>query len=505
MRPSARARNRSSAWLAACVALVATGDASANGRFPTAQFFALGEGAARDRIAITTTYGVIVSRDGGAQWNWICEDALGFSGEYDPVTAITDSGALIVTLPAGAAISRGDWCDFAAIPEALTAQSVDVTVRGDRVALTQQLAAGGAQLLTSDDDGASFRPAWTSSNYFIDTIDYSPTNSSRLYATGQNRLSYPWILRSEDGGESLAPTTMSPLSMTLSTYLAAVDSLDDRRLLLRGFAGDGSSFLARSDDGGATVRTLVTSAGAMVGAAATPGFDTLWAMASGEAERLQRSDDGGRTFRPLATTVRARSLRFRRGVLFATASDQQAGYSFGCSSDGGESFRPMLAIEDIRGPEACGERSTVRTRCSALWPTVRAQLLAIARPPAPPRARCAEGAWDAGATDAGASDASAIDADLPATDATVIDATVASDVSAQDDAPDATSPPRDGALDAASDSAAPSLRAGGGCQCSATSTTPRPSHAGIAAALAFIWGFRRRTTRRTSVVFSDQA
>jgi MYXO-CTERM domain-containing protein len=136
---------------------------------------------------------------------------------------------------------------------------------------------------------------------------------------------------------------------------------------------------------------------------------------------------------------------------------------------------------------------------------VRAQLLAIARPPAPPRARCAEGAWDAGATDAGASDASAIDADLPATDATVIDATVASDVSAQDDAPDATSPPRDGALDAASDSAAPSLRAGGGCQCSATSTTPRPSHAGIAAALAFIWGFRRRTTRRTSVVFSDQA
>lgn len=491
---SRRPRARATAAVLACTTLCGH-DAAANGRFPTAQFFALGDGAARDRIAITTTYGLIVSRDGGDQWNWICEDALGFSGEYDPVTAITDSGALIVTLPTGASIARGDWCDFAPIAAAMTDPSIDVTVRGTRVALTQQLATGGAQLLTSDDDGASFRRAWTSSTYFIDTIDYSPINSSLIYATARDRLGYPWILRSEDSGASLAPTTATPLPMTTASFIAAVDGLDDRRVLFRGFFSDGSSFLARSDDGGDSLRTLTTSEGSMVGAAATNGFDTVWSMAAGDGARLRRSDDGGAAFRPLAATIRARSLRFRRGVLYATTSDQQSGYAFGCSQDGGESFRRMLAIDEIRGPEACGETSSVRARCAALWPAVRAQLLAIARPAAPPKARCAEGVWDA-ATDAGA-DAATDAADVTdATDDT--DATDSSDA-ARDEGRASDVASRDGApIDArdASSGDAVRWRASGGCQCSAQPFATARGSAAAGALLSLAWMRRRARGRR---------
>lgn len=482
------------AAIALCAGLFGR-DASANGRFPTAQFFSLGEGAARDRIAITTTFGLLVSLDAGERWQWICEDALGFTGEYDPVTAVTDSGALIVTLPAGAAIARGDWCDFSPIAESQTDPSIDVTARGALVALSQQLATGGTRLLLSDDDGRTFRRAWTSSEYFTQTIDYAPMNSLLLYATAQDRLGYARILRSDSGGDVFDPTTATPLAMTAATFLAAVDSIDDRRLLLRGFATDGSSTLSRSDDSGATVRTLLTSAGAMVGAAATPGFETIWAMSAEEGARLQRSDDGGGTFRPLAATLRARSLRYRRGVVFATASEQQAGYSFGCSQDGGESFRRLLAIEDIRGPEACGDTTRVRTRCAAQWPTVRAQLLAITRPPAPPRGRCAEGVWNATPTDAaadGATDAVADSAtfdvihepDVEPRDAT----TMVDDRVEPLDVRDAPSDPR----------ATSPLRATGGCECS--TRAPRSSERGgvfSASLVALAWIARRTAKRQT--------
>ena len=467
------------AALAAC-AVLSPRDATANGRFPTAQFFALGEGAARDRVAITATFGLIVSLDGGEQWRWICEDAIGFSGEFDPVTAITDSGALVVTRPAGAAIARGDWCDFASIPLAQTDPSIDVTARGARVAISQQLATGGAQLLLSDDDGASFRLAWTSSNYFVNTIDYSPINSLRLYATSQSRLGQPWILRSENGGDAFDPTTTAPLAMTEATFIAAVDSVDDRRVLLRAFATDGTSVLSRSDDGGATTRPLAASAGPMVGAAATEGFDTIWAASAEDGARLRRSDDGGRSFRALATTIRARSLRYRRGVLFATAAEQQAGYSFGCSQDGGESFRRLLAVDDLRGPELCREGSTVRTRCAAQWPAVRAQLLAIARPPAPPRGRCAEGVWDAATNDAaqdGGADAtidSAQDVAITTNDASERDAT------AIDDRPTVTD-----VREVSTDDRTPPLRATGGCQCS---TQPQGAGRGDATRAAWLLG-----------------
>lgn len=482
---------RSVGAIAACVAL-SSGEARANGRFPTAQFFSLGEGpAARDRVAISTTFGLLVSLDGGARWSWVCEDALGFSGEYDPATGITESGALVVTLPSGASIARGDWCDFAPIREAGADATTDVTVLGTRVALAQQLATGGTQLLLSDDDGATFRRAWSSASYFVQTIDFAPSNPLLLYATAQDRGSYPWVLRSDSGGDVFDPSTAAPIARTLATFLAAVDARDDGRLLLRGFASDGTSVLWRSDDAGATLRTLLTREGALVGAAASAGFESIWAMSTEEGARLLRSDDGGARFRAMATTLRARSLRYRRGVVFATASEQQAGYSFACSQDGGESFRPMLSVEDIRGPDVCPEGSVVRTRCAPLWPALRSQLLAIARPAAPPRSTCAEGVWappgadasadgaleDAASTDATQDDATQIDAvsDAPSPQ----DASAARDASALD--------VDDGRADAAG---APSLRAGGGCQCAARGSRSRDSARSVSA-LVLAWALVR--------------
>jgi hypothetical protein len=49
-------------------------------------------------IVARTTYGVIVSRDRGATWRWVCESAVGYTGSFDPAIA-SPPGAVLAGVP----------------------------------------------------------------------------------------------------------------------------------------------------------------------------------------------------------------------------------------------------------------------------------------------------------------------------------------------------------------------------------------------------------------------
>src|SRR5581483_6730985 len=86
-------------WMLSCaLAAVTPGVARANGRFPTADYLVVGPGSASDLIALRTTFGIVVSRDHGHTWRWICEDAYGGAGMADPSAAIGMDGTLILGL-----------------------------------------------------------------------------------------------------------------------------------------------------------------------------------------------------------------------------------------------------------------------------------------------------------------------------------------------------------------------------------------------------------------------
>ncbi|HEY2514987.1 MAG TPA: hypothetical protein VGI39_29180, partial [Polyangiaceae bacterium] len=78
------------------------GLASANGRFPKAQTLALPPGGDGRTVYLRATFGVLVSHDGGRSWQWLCEQALGFSSTWDPPIAVTRDGRLWVALMDGA-------------------------------------------------------------------------------------------------------------------------------------------------------------------------------------------------------------------------------------------------------------------------------------------------------------------------------------------------------------------------------------------------------------------
>lgn len=66
-------------------------------------------------IAAGMTFGLLVSKDGGATWRWFCEDAIKYGGMYDPDYAYTPTGALFATTFDRSLVNR-DGCSFDATP-----------------------------------------------------------------------------------------------------------------------------------------------------------------------------------------------------------------------------------------------------------------------------------------------------------------------------------------------------------------------------------------------------
>src|SRR4051812_12470265 len=103
--------------------------ASANGRFPAAGqlVFAPDDPST---LAIRATFGVLVSRDSGKTWDWICEKAMGYGGSVeDPSIALTSGPGLLVGTQEGLATS-GDACSWTLFP-ALGSPIMDLVVRKD--------------------------------------------------------------------------------------------------------------------------------------------------------------------------------------------------------------------------------------------------------------------------------------------------------------------------------------------------------------------------------------
>ena len=114
--------------------------ASANGRDPYSSTIHWQRGAEQN-IAAGMTFGLVLSHDGGATWQWMCEKAIGYGGMYDPDYEYTSSGAMFATTFDGLKVMR-DGCTFAATPPGMTF-----------VSRIEQDKDGGFYFAASDHDG----------------------------------------------------------------------------------------------------------------------------------------------------------------------------------------------------------------------------------------------------------------------------------------------------------------------------------------------------------------
>ena len=88
--------------------------AHANGAFPAVSQVTVEPGNP-NHFAMRSNFGVVVTRDAGATWDWICEGAIGYMNT-EPSIALLAGGRMLVGLPDGLKIGAVDGCNFEVVP-----------------------------------------------------------------------------------------------------------------------------------------------------------------------------------------------------------------------------------------------------------------------------------------------------------------------------------------------------------------------------------------------------
>src|SRR5690349_1126401 len=151
-----RAWIRVLALSAGVAGVLAAAPAAANGRFPAANQIVI-DPSNPDHILARTTYGLLTTEDGGQVWDWICEQAVQWTGQYDPPMAITKDGTLIAGVYDHLGVGTVGGCTWDR-PVPLEGKNVvDVSTQKDDPAVV-------VALTSNPNNGMFLTQVWRSSN-----------------------------------------------------------------------------------------------------------------------------------------------------------------------------------------------------------------------------------------------------------------------------------------------------------------------------------------------------
>jgi hypothetical protein len=345
--------------------------ALANGRFPAANeiFFAP---ANPSFVGVRTTFGILLSYDGGSTWSWLCEDTLGLGPKTteDPPIAMTAGGSIVAALSFGLDVSSDQGCSWSLAGGPLASQVFkDVALRPDSphevvaVTATYEPTAGegGApgydqQVYASTDDGAHWAPLGMpiDPSVLVTTVDVAPSDSSRLYASAIRHTTNPptaSLFVSTDAGASWVERPL-PFDATRSTavFVAGVDPANADLVYVR---SDGKSQLFVTPDAGKTWSVPLSIDDPMLGFALSSDGSTVYAgsFAAGLLA-ASRSTSGTPSFASISD-IHVECLATHGADLWA-CSDEPSGFVVGQSASAGASFAPRLAnLLAIGGPLGC--------------------------------------------------------------------------------------------------------------------------------------------------------
>jgi len=331
-----------------------------------------------DTVIVRTTFGLLLTRDGGDTWRWMCPVALQLRATEDATVAIMDSGAFVIATFGGFERSVGG-CVWS-YPDPALQDSIVIDLAKhpvDPASLLVVTSNGGVpnQVLRSTDDGLTFTPLGTPIDRILfETISVAPSDPMRVYLSGIATDMTPreaYVLRSTDGGESFESLPFTLETTDRSIFLLDIDPVVPDRVLLQVWSTDADDRIVLSENGGSTW-TEVLRMPDVVGFARSPDGSTIWA--GGLTAGLWRSMDGGRTFAQINPTIRVGGLAAREGELWVWGLQAANGFAVGKSTDGGMTFEAVMTYGDIGGILECDATSQVGMTCPAWWPDLQRDL-----------------------------------------------------------------------------------------------------------------------------------
>lgn len=364
------------AALAGAAVLSFTGPADANGRYPAAGLVAL-DPSDPQHIVVRVTYGLISTSDGGETWKWLCEQAVGFSDNEDPMVAITQNGTLLAGVFKGLSVSTDRGCNWSFVGGDLTDRYVvDLsTEKGapqNAVAIASNGIGGGkflTQVFETSDDGATWTQAGVNlpEDFLGLSIDTAPSDPQRMYLTGRyGAPAYTGVVeRSFDRGQTWEKLEITGADDKHPPYLAAIDPTDPDVLYVRLDAAEADSLVV-SKDGGATWTQVFQETGGLLGFALSP--DGKKVAVGGDLDGLWIAPTDTFAFTKVAD-LRVKCLLWTPNELYACADEFKDGFHIGVSHDEGKTFTAFEHLQEVC-PLECPEGSKVASECPKQWGAV---------------------------------------------------------------------------------------------------------------------------------------
>lgn len=403
---------RSGSLVAFCAFMLAFTDATsahANGRFPEANQLVVNEGDP-DFLVLRMTFGILVSKDRGKTWDWICESAIGYSGTYDPPVGIAAERTLLAGTFDGLAVSENAGCSWVRKPPFVTEYVKDVaTFPGDParvIAVNNNFSAfddaGVAQyrnqIAISSDGARTFTLAAASIDptLIVETLDFARSDPKRIYVSASrvDPSVEASLFTSTDGAQAFTRHPIPLVPGETNAFIAAVDPNDADRVYVRTVStgADGSATLVGgrilvTTNGGTSFKEI-WSGGPPFGFALSPDGKKVW-VGSGSGG-LFMADTATFNFSQKQPFV-VKCLTAVGNRLYVCATEFGSGFVLGESVDDGTTFTPVYKLSQIRGPLQCAA-NTETAKCVAEWPQLKVALGIDGGteppPPPPPESSC---------------------------------------------------------------------------------------------------------------------
>jgi len=381
---SGKLRNRLVRLLVGAALVAVAGPAAANGQFPAANQVVV---APKDpqMLVLRTTFGVLLSRDRGQNWDWICEQGIGYPNGEEAFLGITSNSTVIGGTFGGLVLSSDHGCSWSGSTDLTSGNPIsDLAVNPatpqSAVALSSAFSGDAdgklkyvTKLFTTDDNGRNWAQLGDdlSPTAKALTVDVCKADPDRIYvsAARASEDGSGWIgvlFVSSDHGAHWEERTIELTADERAAYIAGVDPTNADRLYLRTFGVTGR--LLVSDNAGKSLRT-VFSGGQLLGFALSPDGSRVYI--GGPTDGLSVADSTDLRFEQKAD-IPVRCLNSNGSTLFV-CSTEESGFTLGATEDEGTTLTPLLTYPTIRGPLACPADASTAV-CPSFWSNQRAAL-----------------------------------------------------------------------------------------------------------------------------------
>jgi hypothetical protein len=331
-------------------------------------------------IGLATTFGLILSDDGGQSWVWTCEQPATSMANAYTVGAPPADRFYALSPVTGLSFSTDESCGWQGVGGALAGQKVsdffsDPTDAMHVLAAASPPSDGGsavAAVYASTDGGATFgaTPLYTApvgaSIVGIEIARSDPQVVYLTYVTATSSGYDPVLVRSANGGQSWTPTDLlAPVGSTIVRILA-VDSANSDLVYLRAI-GATSETLAVTRDGGMTFATPLTIANGALSAFARLASGTVLVGAlvnlagggGGTVGAGYRSTDGATTFSPWMLNPQPHLVGLGERVVggqstvYLSGKNYSDSWALAASTDEGITVTPVMSYDQVAGIKPC--------------------------------------------------------------------------------------------------------------------------------------------------------